>query len=173
MGSGITFFISDLSDPTENFKEHGQIEPKVDYQSKIWHSYRLSLVLKSLTLALQEQKSRKFQDSSIGLLDQCLGALVLQHTRKDGKIHLTFIETSELKQSFQTYASGLNAIKPNVLAFEHINSKLKFRLQQCSLISKQGMVKLLAILKQNQVSLGNKPKIKLILQTKTKVLIHF
>jgi DNA-binding transcriptional regulator WhiA len=80
---------------------------------------------------------------------------------------LTFIETSELKQSFQTYASGLNAIKPNVLAFEHINSKLKFRLQQCSLISKQGMVKLLAILKQNQVSLGNKPKIKLILQTKT------
>jgi hypothetical protein len=56
---------------------------------------------------LQEQKSRKkFQDSSIGLLDQCLGALVLQHTKKDG-IHLTFIETSELKQSFQTYASGL------------------------------------------------------------------
>jgi hypothetical protein len=47
------------------------------------------------------------------------------------KIHLTFIETSELKQSFQTYASGLNAIKKtNVLAFEHINSKLKFRLQQ-------------------------------------------
>jgi hypothetical protein len=40
-----------------------------------------------------------------------------------------------------------------VLAFEHINSKLKFRLQQCSLIPKQGLVTLLAILKkQNQVN---------------------
>jgi hypothetical protein len=49
--------------------------------------------------------------------------------------------------------------KPNVLAFEHINSKLKFRLQQCSLISKQGIVKLLAILKQNQVSLETQAKL--------------
>jgi hypothetical protein len=75
---------------------------------------------------------------------------VLQHTRKDGKIHLTFIETSELKQSFQTYGSRMQLKKPNVLAFEHINSKLKFRLQQCSLISKQGLVKLLAILKKTE-----------------------
>jgi hypothetical protein len=52
------------------------------------------------------KRKKEFQDSSIGLLDQCLGALVLQHTRKMGK-HLTFIETSELKQSFQTYASGI------------------------------------------------------------------
>jgi hypothetical protein len=47
-------------------------------------------------------------------------------------------------------------LKNNVLAFEHINSKLKFRLQQCSLISKQGIVSLLAILKQNQVSQEHK-----------------
>jgi hypothetical protein len=59
-------------------------------------------------------------------------------------------------------------LKPNVLAFEHINSKLKFRLQQCSNL-KTGLVKLLAILKQkNQVSLETQAKIKF-----TAILIHF
>jgi hypothetical protein len=57
-----TFFISDLSDPTENFKEHGQIEPKVDYQSKIWHSYRLSLVTQVLTrFARAKVKEKNFK----------------------------------------------------------------------------------------------------------------
>jgi hypothetical protein len=52
-------------------------------------------------LTVKDNKSRwkPFQDGSIGLLDQCLGALVLQQTRKHGK-SLDIYRNKRIKTKF-------------------------------------------------------------------------